>query len=184
MRGSECPLSPSRQHDLRVQTSKVAWRAAAVSPADAPLRPGDLRGLARLRSAITTPIAIDESLFSVADALEAVRHDAADVSVVKLITLGGLRAARTVTTIAEVAGLRCVAVSPYETVLGVAANLHLSASSVTFPYAAEIGTVVSAVVLSGATGLQARDGLVDVLKGPGVGVNVAAEVFDEAPAAA
>lgn len=145
-----------------------------------PLPAKDLRGLARLRASVATPIAVDESLFGVRDALEIVRHDAADVLIIKLIKLGGLHAARKVAAIAEAAGLRCVSVSPYETVVGVAANVHLVASSSVFPYASELGTGVSEVALPGASELAASGGFVKVPDAPGLGVEAPRGFFDQA----
>jgi L-alanine-DL-glutamate epimerase-like enolase superfamily enzyme len=141
-----------------------------------PLPPEDWRGLARLRE-LGTPIAVDESLFGLKDALGLVRAEAADVFIIKLIKLGGLHQARKVVAIAEASGIACVVVSPYETSLGVAANLHLAASSCAFPYAAELGTGVSAVHLLGSDKLDFRDGFTPVPTGPGLGVNVPLAVF-------
>ncbi|SJM32261.1 mandelate racemase/muconate lactonizing enzyme family protein [Mesorhizobium delmotii] len=122
-----------------------------------PLPPGDLRGLARLRE-LGTPIAVDESLFGLNYALGLARADAADVFIIKLIKLGGLHQASKVVAIAEAAGIACVVVSPYETSLGVAANLHLAASSRAFPYAAELGTGVSTAHLPGIDSLESIHG--------------------------
>lgn len=142
-----------------------------------PLDPRDLSGLAELRRVTTTPIAIDESLFSASDAIAAVRAGAADVFVIKLIKLGGLLNARKVASIAEASGVTCVAVSPYETDLGGSANLHLAASSRAFAYACEVGAGVSAVSLPGIGRLQPVDGAITVPDQPGLGVAVAPEFF-------
>lgn len=143
-----------------------------------PLPGHDLDGLARLRDAGDVPIAVDESLFGLHDALEIVRRGAADVFVIKLIKLGGLQAARKVAAVAEAAGLRCTAVSPYETALGASANLHLIAATSVFPYAAELGVGISNVALPGASELAFGDGRVRVPGGPGLGVEIPASLFE------
>lgn len=149
-----------------------------------PLPPHDLHGLAQLRSRSTVPIAVDESLFGVKDALNIIRNDAADVFIIKLIKLGGLHNARKVVAIAEAAGIACVAVSPYETALGVSANVHLAAGSKAFPYAAELGVGVSEVQLAGASELEYRDGAVLVPSAPGLGVQLPTGFFKAAVAVA
>jgi len=140
-----------------------------------PLPSEDWRGLARLRD-LGTPIAVDESLYGLKDALGLIRAEAADVFIIKLIKLGGLHQARKVVGLAEAAGVACVVVSPYETSLGVAANLHLAASSRAFPYAAELGTGVSAVSFPGIDKLESEGGFTPVPSGPGLGVGIAQSV--------
>ncbi|MDB5622026.1 MAG: L-Ala-D/L-Glu epimerase, partial [Devosia sp.] len=107
-----------------------------------PLAPHDWKGLRRLRGE-GTPIAVDESLFGLHDAFGLLAEDAADVFIIKLIKVGGLHQARKIVGLAEAAGISCVVVSPYETSLGVAANLHLAAGSTAFSLAAELGVGVS-----------------------------------------
>lgn len=145
-----------------------------------PLPPHDLHGLARLRSRSTVPIAVDESLFGVKDALNIVRNDAADVFIIKLIKLGGLHNARKVVAVAEAAGIACVAVSPYETALGVSANIHLAVSSAAFRFAAELGVGVSEVELSGASKLGYDNGAVLLPAAPGLGIQLPASFFESA----
>lgn len=147
-----------------------------------PLPPHDLHGLAQLRSRGTVPIAVDESLFSVKDALNIIRNDAADVFIIKLIKVGGLHNARKVVAMAEAAGIICVAVSPYETALGVSANVHLAASSKVFPYAAELGLGVTEVRLAGASELEFHDGVVSVPSAPGLGIQLPTDFFEAAAA--
>lgn len=143
-----------------------------------PLPARDLPGLAALRRSALVPIAVDESLFSLADALQIVRQEAADVLVVKLIKLGGLHNARKVAALAEAAGLACVTVSPYETDLGGSANLHLSASSRAFTYAAELGTGATQVALADADRLNIEGGFAEVPASAGLGVGLPQGFFD------
>lgn len=137
-----------------------------------PLPGHDLSGLARLRASTLVPIAVDESLFGLNDAIEIVKHEAADVFVIKLIKLGGLYNARKVASVAEAAGITCVCVSPYETDLGGSANVHLAASSGAFRYAAELGTGVTEVRVAGMNRLTASGGSVEVPSAAGLGVSL------------
>ncbi|WP_173089077.1 mandelate racemase/muconate lactonizing enzyme family protein [Devosia sp. 1635] len=148
-----------------------------------PLAPHDWKGLARLRE-FGTPIAADESLFGLQDALGLVAAEAVDVFIVKLIKLGGLHQARKVVGIAEAAGIACVAVSPYETALGAAANLHLAASSSAFPFAAELGVGISSVRLEGSGTIEVESGFATVPERPGLGIDLPRSLFERTPALA
>lgn len=141
-----------------------------------PVAPNDLRSLARLRD-LGTPVAVDESLYGLADALAIVKAEAADVFIVKLIKVGGLTQAKKVAAVAEAAGIRCVAVSPYETALGVAANLHLAAACPAFVWPTEMGVGARAVTMEGMRAPPIRDAVAAVPEGPGVGVTPPAALF-------
>ena len=146
--------------------------AARLEYLEQPLAPHDIEGLARLRATGLVPIAVDESLYSLHDAFDIARRGAADVFVIKLIKLGGLHMARKVVAIAEAAGLSCTAVSPYETALGVSANLHLVASSDVFLHDSELGVGVSSVAVPGVRDLSFEGGRLAVPGAPGLGVEM------------
>lgn len=142
-----------------------------------PLPAADLSGLAGLRQISPVPIAVDESLYSLSDAVEIIRQNSADVFIIKLIKLGGLHVARKVVAVAEGAGIACVAVSPYETVLGASANLHLACSSTAFPWALEIGAGPTAIDLPGVAPFMLKDGQVTLPHQPGLGIDVPPDFF-------
>ncbi len=144
-----------------------------------PLHPDDWRGLAKLRQ-YGTPIAVDESLFSLRDALGLIQAEAADVMIIKIIKLGGMHQARKVVALAEAAGITCVAVSPYESALGAAANLHLAASSSAFPFAAELAAGPSAVTLEGGSYIETDGNSALVPKKEGIGISLPNTLFDTA----
>jgi len=145
-----------------------------------PLKPHDRKGMARLRE-YGTRIAADESLFGLEDAFELAAERAVDVFIIKLIKLGGLHQARKVVGVAEAAHIACVAVSPYETALGVAANLHLAAASTAFPFAAELGVGVSSVKLDGSEDITVENGLALLPTTVGLGIGVPDSLFSAAP---
>jgi O-succinylbenzoate synthase len=91
-----------------------------------------LDDLARVRRAVSVPIAADESIRSVEDARRLVSMRAADVVVLKVQPLGGVRAAL---RIAEAAGAPAVVTSMHETSVGIAAGLALAAALPTLPFA-------------------------------------------------
>ena len=94
--------------------------------------------LAALRRRTQVPIAADESIRRAADPYEVARAEAADVVVVKVQPLGGVRAAL---RIAEDIGLPVVVSSALETSVGIAAGLALAAALPTLEHACGLATV-------------------------------------------
>ncbi|REE03961.1 o-succinylbenzoate synthase [Citricoccus nitrophenolicus] len=102
-----------------------------------------IAGLARLREALHaagTPvrIAADESVRKETDPLAVARAGAADLVVVKVQPLGGVRRAL---GIVGAAGLDAVVSSALDTSVGIAAGVALAASLPALPYACGLGTV-------------------------------------------
>jgi o-succinylbenzoate synthase len=91
-----------------------------------------LDDLARLRRRVDVRVAADESVRSLGDARCLAVLEAADVIVLKVQPLGGLRAALQV---AEAAGVPALVTSMRETSVGIAAGLALAAALPELPYA-------------------------------------------------
>jgi o-succinylbenzoate synthase len=100
--------------------------------------------LAALRRKVHIPIAADESVRRAGDPLRVARLEAADVAVLKVQPLGGVRACL---RIAETIGLPVVVSSALETSVGIAAGVALAAALPELPYACGLATA----------GLLARD---------------------------
>jgi len=103
----------------------------------------DIAGLAevrrRLRAAgVPVQIAADESVRKEEDPLKVARAGAADLIVVKVAPLGGVRRALEIVT---AAGLPAVVSSALDTSVGIRAGLALAASLPELPYACGLGTV-------------------------------------------
>jgi O-succinylbenzoate synthase len=103
----------------------------------------DIDGLAevrrRLRSAgIPVQIAADESVRKEDDPLKVARAGAADLIVVKVAPLGGVR--RALSIVAQ-AGMPAVVSSALDTSVGIRAGLALAAALPELPYACGLGTV-------------------------------------------
>jgi O-succinylbenzoate synthase len=94
--------------------------------------------MASLRRRIDVPIAADESIRNSDDPARVARLEAADVMVLKVQPLGGVRAALRV---AEDVGLPAVVSSAIETSVGIAAGLALAAALPDLSYACGLGTV-------------------------------------------
>jgi o-succinylbenzoate synthase len=91
-----------------------------------------LDDLARLRRRVDVPVAADECVRSVGDARCLATLQAADVVVLKVQPLGGVRPALQV---AETAGVPALVTSMRETSVGIAAGLALAAALPELPYA-------------------------------------------------
>lgn len=93
--------------------------------------------LAALRRRIDIPIAADESIRRAADPLKVKQLEAADVAVLKVHPLGGVRACL---RLAEELGLPVVVSSAVETSVGLAAGVALAAALPELPFACGLGT--------------------------------------------
>jgi len=96
-----------------------------------------LDDLARLRRRVEVPVAADECIRSVGDARCLATLEAADLIVLKVQPLGGVRAALQV---AEAAGVPALVTSMRETSVGIAAGLALAAALPELPYACGLAT--------------------------------------------
>lgn len=94
--------------------------------------------LARLRRRVAVPIAADESIRRAEDPYRVAALEAADVAVLKVQPLGGVRACLEV---AARIGLPVVVSSALETSVGIAAGVALAAALPELPYACGLATV-------------------------------------------
>ena len=90
------------------------------------------------RNGIDVLIAADESIRKASDPMRVVREGAADVIVVKVAPLGGVRAAL---ALAQECGLPTVVSSALDTSVGIRAGLALAAALPELPFACGLGTV-------------------------------------------
>ena len=111
------------------------------------------------RVGLNVPIAADESIRRAADPYQVANYGAADIAVLKVQPLGGVRACL---QIAERIGLPVVVSSALETSIGIRAGLALAAALPELPYACGLNTVA---LLTGdlvAEPLTAVDGVIRV----------------------
>ncbi|GAA2594028.1 o-succinylbenzoate synthase [Actinomadura fulvescens] len=94
--------------------------------------------LARVRRLVDVPVAADESIRRAEDPFKVRAAEAADIAVLKVQPLGGVRAAL---KIAEACGLPVVVSSAVETSVGLAAGLALAAALPELPYACGLATL-------------------------------------------
>ena len=115
--------------------------------------------LAVVRRRVDVPIAADESIRQAADPYRVRDLEAADVAVLKVQPLGGVRACL---RIAEDIGLPVVVSSALETSVGIAAGVALAAALPELPYACGLATVQLLTDDVVATSLLPVDGFLPV----------------------
>jgi len=94
--------------------------------------------VALARNHIDVLVAADESIRKATDPMRVARENAADIIVVKVAPLGGVRSAL---AIAQECGLPTVVSSALETSVGIRAGLALAAALPELPFACGLGTV-------------------------------------------
>ncbi|MFI5584314.1 o-succinylbenzoate synthase [Amycolatopsis sp. NPDC051758] len=117
--------------------------------------------LAAVRRRVPVRIAADESIRRAEDPLKVAVAGAADIAVLKVAPLGGVRRALEV---AEACGLPCVVSSAVETSVGLAAGLALAGALPELEFACGLGTIS---LLDGdvcAASLSSVDGYLPVLR--------------------
>lgn len=107
----------------QLEGANIAW-------IEQPIRMGDIRGLAEIRSKTAVPIMADESLQSMEDLLEIIRLQAADVINIKLMKCAGIFHAAQMAKTAEAAGMKCQIGSMVESSVGSAAGYHVAMSRI------------------------------------------------------
>lgn len=115
--------------------------------------------LAALRRRTHVPIAADEAVRRSDDPLAVVRREAADVLVLKVQPLGGVRACL---RLAEQAGLPVVVSSALESSVGLAAGIALAAALPELPYACGLATAALLADDLVDDPLLPRDGAIEV----------------------
>ena len=177
--------------DIKLDAN-AAWASAkeaiqAIRPLEAyrpqlieqPLRADDLAGHAFVRQHIDTPILLDESIWSVREAMSAVRADAADAFNVYVSESGGLLNASKIFAVAEAAGLPCLIGTMGELAIGTAAGAHLGVAMTNLGYASDlVGTFRYAETVVHEE-IEVRDGYLYPPERPGLGVTPNWEIIDK-----
>jgi o-succinylbenzoate synthase len=121
----------------------------------------DVEDLARVRRRVAVPIAADESIRRAADPYRVRDLEAADVAVLKVQPLGGVRACL---RIAEDIGLPVVVSSALETSVGIAAGVALAAALPELPLACGLATVQLMTGDVAVPSLLPQDGALPVVR--------------------
>jgi L-alanine-DL-glutamate epimerase-like enolase superfamily enzyme len=111
--------------------AQAVWVAPRLEKLDValfeqPTRRGDHVAMAEVRRRSGIPIMADESVFTAQDALEVIRHGAADVLSLYPGKHGGVRPTQAVAKLAEAAGIPCTIGSNLEREVATAAMAHVT----------------------------------------------------------
>jgi muconate cycloisomerase len=138
-----------------------------------PVAGADIATMAEITAAIDTPIVADESVFSMRNAIDVVSQRAADMASIKLMKCGGPTRARKVAAIFEAAGMACYAGAMWESGIGIAASLHVTASAPNIRYGSDY-YIPNFLLLDDliVESLPIKDGRIFVPSGPGLGIEV------------
>lgn len=153
---------------------RIINRMARYDPefVDQPVLMYNLEALRRVRQGTDVPIASHESSWSFYDALNVVKHQAADIVHIDPRFDAGFMGARIASGIAEAAGMPVV--SHHWAMLGVstAAYMQLIASAPNFTLANQTGYnyLADDVIEGGPMGM--RDGCIELPEKPGIGVEL------------
>lgn len=131
-------VDANQGYDLAGAVRVLRALEGAVEYCEQPLPARSLQGLRTLRAQSGVPIALDESVHTMADLIAAIQAEAVDCIVIKLIKCGGVRAAERLMGTAAAFGIAAVVVSTFETHVGASAGLHLAMSAPLSPFAHEL----------------------------------------------
>jgi L-alanine-DL-glutamate epimerase-like enolase superfamily enzyme len=132
----------------------------------------NLDGLARVRKAVSIPILSHESSWTFYDALNVIKHDAADAIQLDPKFDGGLSGFRTAAGMAEAAGMSAVCHHFSELGISTAYSIHATASCPAFIHANQTGyRILSDDILEDGM-LKLDKGHFNVPTGPGLGVGI------------
>lgn len=123
-------------HDAALALRSLDRAAGGLEYAEQPC--ATVEELAQLRRRVNVPIAADESIRRAQDPYRVRDLEAADIAVLKVQPLGGVRACL---RIAQDIGLPVVVSSALETSVGIAAGVALAAALPELPYACGLATV-------------------------------------------
>ncbi|MFD1929182.1 mandelate racemase/muconate lactonizing enzyme family protein [Sporosarcina siberiensis] len=138
-----------------------------------PVKKSDLKGLRDIRRAVDTPIMIDETVFGLEEALFAIQYECADIINLKICKVGGIHQSKKIAAIAEAAGITCAIGSNLELGIGIAASMHVAAST---PVISRHNDFICGAYLHthDLTTVPAKDlvsdGKMKVVNGPGLGI--------------
>jgi muconate cycloisomerase len=159
---------------------QAIWAAARLEKLNVvlfeqPTRRGDHGAMAEVRRRSGIPIMADESVFTPQDALDVIRHQAADVFSLYPGKHGGIRATQQIAKLAEAAGLPCTIGSNLEREVATAAMAHVTVCTANLQCERFPGDLIGPLYYEQSLSEPALRYAADRLwvpEGPGLGVKV------------
>jgi L-alanine-DL-glutamate epimerase-like enolase superfamily enzyme len=174
MLDTNCPWDPPRAIAMAraLAPYHLTWLEEPVWP------PEDYEGLARVASAVDTPIALGENESTAFGFREIIERRAGQILQPSITKVGGISEFRKIAALAHAANLTVVPHSFYFGP-GLAATLHVAATlGGTAPIEFPTGELETPLL---TRPIAARDGWVDVPTGPGLGVDINEEAIRRHP---
>lgn len=131
----------------------------------------DWPGLRFVRENVGTPIIVDESVHVAHDAIVGIRENAMDAINIKLMKCGGILQAIRIAQVADAANLKCMLGCMDETRVGLTAAAHVIASQKNIEFA-DLDAFVFHDVDPVIGGMEVRNGMIYMPKGPGLGLDL------------
>lgn len=153
----------------------TALEDLGIDIVEQPVRADDFDGLAEVSRAVRTAVEADESAKTLPDVFRLLQMRAVDSVSIKLMKLGGIRAAKTTAAMCKAADVRCRVGAAVGSRIVNAACMHFIASTPNIDYACEVGEF-SRLLNDPATGLEVERGTLKVPQGIGLGVALRAPV--------
>lgn len=159
---------------------QATWLAGRLEPVNVvlfeqPTRRGDHEAMAEVRRNSPVPIMADESVFTPQDALDLIRHRAADVMSLYPGKHGGIRQTQQIAKLAEAAGIPCTIGSNLEREVATAAMAHVTVCTANIQCERFPGDLIGPVYFQEPltpTPLRYQADRLWVPEGPGLGVKV------------
>ena len=132
----------------------------------------DIDGLARVRRAVNTPVAANQTSWTLEDVQQVLKSDAADVIVIDQYQTGGLLTYKKAIALCEASGIPVNHHSWGELGVGTAAGAHVVASSPPLLYANQSYVMIHQddIVVGGLPKIE--NGSIAIPRGPGLGVEL------------
>jgi muconate cycloisomerase len=146
-----------------------------LSLVEQPTPRDDLEAMARVRRAIEVPVMADESVFTLADAREVLRREAADVISVYPGKNGGILRCREIAELAASSGIACAIGSNLEFDVATAATCHLAVATPNIAAERFAGDLLGPLYYSEPVvqqPLRYSGGTVHCPDGPGLGISL------------
>jgi L-alanine-DL-glutamate epimerase-like enolase superfamily enzyme len=132
----------------------------------------DIDGMARVRRAVNTPIAANQTSWTLEDVQQVLKADAADVIVIDQYQMGGLLTYKKAVALCEASGIPVNHHCWGELGIGTAAGAHVVASSPPFLYANQSYVMIHQedIVVGGLPKIE--NGSIAIPRKPGLGVEL------------
>lgn len=147
----------------------------AVAFVEQPVDRLDLDALAMVRRQIRLPVMADEAVFTLTDALNCIRKDAADIISIYPGKHGGMFNTMAIASMAEAAGVHCAIGSNMEWDIASAAMAHVTVATpniVAERYAADIIGPWFHIEHATDTPIKVQNGVLSLPQGPGLGITL------------